>query len=71
MIYLVVAYVIFLLIYLPFNFYIVFRLHELRISGDRASLALTFYIAAIALVVFLSLIVIAVSDWSGPFVILR
>lgn len=67
MIYLLVAYVIFLAFYLPFNFYIVFRVHEMRLSHDHAMTVISFVAMGIAVVVFVSLITIAAFDWPVMF----
>lgn len=71
MIYIVVAYVIFLLIFLPLNFYIVFRVHEMGLVHDHTSTAITFLAAGIAVMLLISLVTIAAFDWPTTFSILK
>lgn len=68
MIVFLIVYIIFLAIYLPLNFYMVFRVHEMKlVEHDRSNTAISFFIAGIAIVILLSLITIAIFDWPSSF----
>lgn len=71
MIALVIIYIAFLAFYLPLNFYIVYRVNEMRLLRDRSSSALIFFIGAMALIVLLSFINIALTNWSQPLNIIK
>lgn len=62
MIIIILLYVVFLLVYLPFNFYMVYRLYELRIHRETPT-ALLFLILGVGLIVLISFIAIAAYPW--------
>lgn len=67
MIFIVIGYVIFLAFYLPVNFYLIYKVYDMRLYHDHGSTAINFLAAGIAVIVLISLITIAVSDWSLPY----
>lgn len=71
MIYVVIIYVLFLALYLPFNFYMIVKIHDLRLEGESPSVAMNFLIGGIATVVLISLITIAAFEWPAQLSILK
>lgn len=71
MIILPILYTLFLAFYLPLNFYIIFRAHQMKLIKDRTDTAISFLAVSIGVVVLISLITIAVFSWSGPFNLLE
>lgn len=67
MIYLLLAYFLFLIVFLAFNAYMVFRLRQMRMKGDATGRAIKLYLWALGIIIIISAILIAISDWSKSF----
>lgn len=58
----IAVYVAFLAAYLPLNFYMVYRVHEMRLSDDKTSLAMSFLVGGIGVFMLISLLTIIFSN---------
>ena len=59
-----VIYLIFLISFLIFNGYMIMRLLELRIKGDRTRVGIVIYSVCIGFIIMLSFILIIFANWS-------
>lgn len=58
-------YLIFLIIYLIFNAYLINRVFEMKIEGDRSILAIYFLLGAIALIMMLTFVILIAQGLEG------
>jgi len=67
---LLVLYFIFLLVYIAFNVYGIFRIWSLRIKGDQTIRIIILYLFVISVIILVSLIAIGTLNWSSNFTFL-
>jgi|GEM_PF-825173 len=64
---LLVLYFVFLIIYIAFNVYGIFRIWSMRINGDQTIRIIILYLFSIGIIIFISLIAIGTLNWSSNF----
>lgn len=62
---LLVFYILFLLGYLGVNTYIIMRVNSMRIKSDLTNRGIIVYAIAMAVVIFISLVLISSLDWKS------
>lgn len=65
---LLIIYILFVILYLAFNAYILFRVNTMRVKGDLTNRGMIVYAIAIAAVLVVSFTLIATLNWSGSLV---
>jgi len=67
MIILLILYFIFLVAYLIFNIYAMFRVWSIRNRGDGSRAAILIYMAIVGMIIFISLIMLTGLNWPNNF----
>ncbi|AKM82500.1 TPA: hypothetical protein DD449_01890 [Candidatus Berkelbacteria bacterium] len=60
---LLIIYVLFIVVYLVFNAYILFRVNAMRVKNDLTSRGMIIYVIAIAIVFGVSFVIIGSLNW--------
>lgn len=67
MIILLILYFIFLVAYLAFNVYALFRVWSIRTRGDGSRAAILIYMVVVGMIIFVSLIMLTGLSWPNNF----
>jgi len=67
MIILLIAFLLFLFVYIIFNVYAIIRVWAMRLPGDRTHIVLIFYMVVLTFVISLSLFIISTLNWKSNF----
>lgn len=60
---LLIIYILFLLAYMVFNAYVIFRVNKMRLKGDLTNRGMFVYFISIAVVLAISLIFMSTLNW--------
>lgn len=60
---LLICYILFLLVYIGMNAYIIFRVNSIRVKNDLTQLGIAIYIVAVATVILVCFMFIGTLDW--------
>ncbi|PIP21826.1 MAG: hypothetical protein COX39_00825 [Candidatus Nealsonbacteria bacterium CG23_combo_of_CG06-09_8_20_14_all_40_13] len=64
MIFILLAYFLFLIVFFAYNAYMIFRLWQARMKGDATPKAFRMYAIVIGIIILITLLFILTSDWS-------
>lgn len=61
-----IIYFIFLLFYIAYNTYVIFRIYNMRIKGDHTTRSIIIYLLTMVVIIVLTILFISLLNWNQP-----